>query len=116
MEMVVFRPHRHLLYESMDEKQEFNSIEEMKEFIINEHNSVSINTKFKITKEDIWLEDYGNDDRIGWRNTEIISFAPYNKISDTAGYLWWFDEKEEDIKYPDEPVGVIGFCSEDYDN
>lgn len=111
---VIYRPHMFLLSEAMEEKKEFNSIQEMKEYLVNEHNNNIVNLKFKITTDDIWLSDYGDDERIGWRDTKIITYAPYNKISNKEGYLWWFGKKEEDIKDKDLSIGVIGFCSCDY--
>ena len=32
--MIIFRPHRRMLYEAMAEAKEFNNVEEMKEYIV----------------------------------------------------------------------------------
>lgn len=71
--MIIYRPHRGNLADSMAEAKEFNNIEEMKEYIVKQwNNQFSIN--------DIVLDNKTtNDDRIGWNNVRDICIKRLGK-------------------------------------
>lgn len=65
--MIIYRPHRGSLKDSMDEAKEFTSELEMKKYIINQYSKGTINI------EDIVIDDGNiNDDRIGWKDSKHI--------------------------------------------
>lgn len=67
--MIKYRPHRGDLSEAMKEEKEFNSVEEMFKYIVEDWNkNLEI---FKIS--DLSLsEDKGKDERIDWKETRYI--------------------------------------------
>lgn len=87
--MIIYRPHRGNLSDAMKEAKEFNDIQEMKNFIINEwENNVSTN--------DIVIDNkIINDHRIGWQDTKAVCTR---KIG------------QEEYEYPQ----CIGFCATVY--
>jgi hypothetical protein len=64
--MIIYRPHRGTLKESLSEKKEFETVSDMKDYIVIQWNGF-------IEKEDIVI-DYKeiNDERIGWKDTKRI--------------------------------------------
>lgn len=112
--MICFRPDREGLDEAMENMKKFETIEKMLKFICDEHNSEV--DYFQITPEEIYIEDYGDDDRVGWKNCFIICFERPSKIKNIDGYKKYFNctEECEWIK-KDFPVGVIGMFTTDYD-
>lgn len=69
--MVIYRPHRHLLKESMQEAKEFNNIDEMLDHIINTFNDA-------FDKEDLRIDGKAfKDDRIGWRDCRYVCTVRY---------------------------------------
>ncbi len=79
--MIIFRPHRGSLAESMDEAKEFCNENEMKEYIITQL-ITSFGLKDKLTVEDIEIDKNSavKDIRIGWEdsmNVCVISGMPF---------------------------------------
>ena len=64
--MVIYRPHRGRLTDSMLEANEFNNEQEMKEYIVKQCNNY-----FSVNDIVISDESY-NDDRIGWKDTRYV--------------------------------------------
>lgn len=93
--MIIYRPHRGGFAEAMALAKEFESIEEMKEHIVQEHTDEDIGPAFGI--EDIALgKESVNDSRNGWRDTRYVCVKRYfNEI------------------YP--IPQCIGMCATDYD-
>ena len=111
--MVCYRPHRGSLADAMRESKEFKSIKAMIDYICNEHNSHI--DWFQITPEEIYIKDYGSDDRVGWRDCFICCFERPSKIKNIEGYKRYFGcTEEDDWMVEDYPVGVIGMFSTDY--
>lgn len=111
--MICYRPHRGSLASAMKELKEFESIKDMIDYICNEHNSHI--DWFQITPEEICIKEYGNDDRVGWKNCFICCFERPSKIKNIKGYKRYFGCTEEDNwMVEDYPVGVIGMFSTNY--
>lgn len=72
--MIIFRPHRRMLYEAMAEAKEFNNVEEMKEYIVKFWNEGRAGTKELFTIDDIVINEASaiNDDRIGWEDSMYV--------------------------------------------
>ena len=71
---VYYKPHRGLLVESMAELQTFDSIEDMLFWIVEDWNKLMSTLKNvkTISIEDVTIDDYGKDERIGWNNNYIV--------------------------------------------
>jgi hypothetical protein len=65
--MIIYRPHRGgSVFEALAEAKEFNSIEEMKEYIVSKWDGY-------FSEEDIVLgNDVINDSRIGWEDARHV--------------------------------------------
>lgn len=64
--MIIYRPHRGSLTDAMEEAKEFNSLQEMKEYIVGQWNGY-------ITVDDIVLDnDTICDDRINWDDVRYV--------------------------------------------
>jgi hypothetical protein len=71
--MIIFRPATHLLEDAMKEAREFNTEEEMKEYIVKQRDNA-----FSI--EDIVIEDrISFDSRIGWEDTRYVCTKRYGE-------------------------------------
>lgn len=67
--MIKYRPHRGGLSEAMKEEKEFNSVEEMFKYIVEDWNkNLEI---FKISDLNL-SEDKGKDERIDWKEIRYI--------------------------------------------
>ena len=67
--MIKYRPQRGGLSEAMAEAREFESYDDMFDFVCKDWNGW-------VKKEDIVLTDpFGDDDRIGWKNVRHICIA-----------------------------------------
>jgi hypothetical protein len=78
--MIIFRPHRGQLSDAMAETREFNTEQEMKEYIVD-------SWKGYISIEDITLdENVGDDDRIGWKNVHYVCTKRLGKENYIALY------------------------------
>lgn len=64
--MIIYRPHRELLYEALEGMKEFENIEEMKQYISKSYEGL-------VRVGDIFLDKRGiKDDRIGWNDTRYV--------------------------------------------
>lgn len=64
--MIIYRPHRELLYEALEEMKEFETIDEMKQYISKSYEG-------SVQVEDIFLDKLTvKDDRIGWNDTRYV--------------------------------------------
>lgn len=64
--MIIFRPHRELLYEALEGMKEFESIDEMKQYISKSYEGLA-------AVDDIFLDKRTvKDDRIGWNDTRYV--------------------------------------------
>lgn len=91
--MIIYRPHKGTLVDSMAEAKEFNTIREMKEYIVKEWDSL-----FSI--DDIVFENgIINDDRTGWKDTRYVCITRLGKDDYIKAYA-----------YPQ----CIGMCATDY--
>jgi hypothetical protein len=63
---MIYRPQRGSLFDAMKEVKEFNDVDEMKKFIVNDWSN-------NIAEEDIVIDEkVVNDDRIGWQDTRYV--------------------------------------------
>lgn len=78
---ILYRPHRGMLADAMAESRAFQSIPEAREFIANSQSSEF----FKIAPADIVCEHYGSgeDKRIGWQETYILTVKNWGVIGFT---------------------------------
>ena len=105
--MIIHRPHRGGLNESMKEARQFTSLGECINTLIREHNN---SYSFQVSESDIYLIPYGlnGDDRIGWKDTFMICCAPYDSVKDQCGYELYYGGKY------DHPMQLFGFISTDF--
>lgn len=88
---VKYRPHRGSLDKSMSEAKEFNSIDEMRDFLVSDWNGMGFGEIF--TKDDIVVcDDRGKDERIDWKECRYVLVSRMGAI-----------------RYC--PVQCIGYCS-----
>lgn len=112
--MVMYRPHRGGLAEAMLESKEFNTVEDMLDWICIEHNYKV--PWFQITPGEIHISDYGDDERVKWHNCFICCFEKPSKIKNYEGYCKYLGAKQNDSWIiNDQPCGVIGMFTTDYD-
>lgn len=97
--MILHRPHRGGLAEAMKEMREFESLGELIDTIVAEHN-YSIDW-FQITPDDLCIIKYGNgDDRIGWEDVFMICMKPYNSVNDKEGYFnYWHGKYDHELQF-----------------
>lgn len=118
--MIMFRPHRGSLQRAMQEAKEFDSIDEMLQYICKEHNYHF--PFFTIKPSDIYIEDTGySDERVKWHNMFYLIFERASKISNIEGFCKYFGIKMDDPSLlrdeyflEDKPMDVIGMFSTDY--
>lgn len=68
--MVRYRPQKSLLSDAMKEAKNFNSIDEMYEYIVREWNHLPFEV---MTINDLSIgEIIGNDDRVDWKNCRYV--------------------------------------------
>lgn len=91
--MIIYRPHRGRLNDAMAEAKEFNSEQEMKEYIVEQWGGY-------VSFDDIVIiGDSHNDDRIGWRDVRYICAKRFGKQDNIVKY-----------GFPQ----CIGMCATDY--
>ena len=96
--MIIYRPHRGGLRESMAEAREFESVEAMKEYIVQQHTDEELGKAFDI--DDIVIGTIqGYDYRIGWKDERMVCTKRY-----------YFENYMD--KYG--ATQCIGVCSTDY--
>lgn len=72
--MIIFRPHRGTLDESMAKAKEFDNVEEMKEYIVKLWHESWHGSEELFTVDDIVINEESavNDDRIGWEDSMYV--------------------------------------------
>ena len=72
--MIIYRPHRGSLAEALVEAKEFNTIKEMKEYIVEENSfGAGIVNNPLLSVKDIVIDDkMTNDTRIGWEDSRYV--------------------------------------------
>lgn len=103
--MVIYRPHRGGLAEAMAEAKEFNSFNEMKRYIFEEHKKYFIdlgysNPPFEIEDIEIDAQNPHNDERIGWHDTMYVCVKRYGN----KDYIKEYGTSQ-----------CIGMCATDYE-
>lgn len=103
--MIIYRPHRGRLSEAMQEAREFNTEDEMKQHIYEEHkryfskigfDSAPFEIEDIVIKEDTVI----NDSRTGWHDTMYVCVNRYGN-----------DDYMEKYGTPQ----CIGMCARDYE-
>lgn len=72
--MIIFRPHRRMLDEAMADAKEFDTVKEMKEYIVKFWNEGWGGSEELFTVDDIVINEESavNDDRIGWKDSMYV--------------------------------------------
>lgn len=72
--MIIYRPHRGGIGESMAEAQEFETELEMKKFIVEYWNNNRSGNQILFSLEDLVIANESiNDERIGWEDSRYVS-------------------------------------------
>lgn len=79
---VLFRPHRELLEEAMNEVKEIKTFQE----VIDETTERLSHYGFTAHKKDFHIEYYCEDERIGW-STYIVTLDNYGVLGFTNGII-----------------------------
>jgi hypothetical protein len=72
--MIKYRPHRELLCDAMAEEREFETVEEMFDYICDDHGFVFQPGDLSIS------ENRGKDSRIDWKETRYVCTKRYGKL------------------------------------
>lgn len=104
--MITYRPHKGSLSDSMKDKKKFNTLQDLLEYIVKDHNTEI--PYFQICIDDLSIKMYGygdgGDKRVGWKDLFVICYESYDRIADKIGYDRYFGGEQYD-----HPCGVIGF-------
>lgn len=74
MYMIIYRPNRETLKEAMAESKEFDNEDDMKKYIVEQHEGL-----FDV--DDIVFSEYSiNDTRIGWKDCRYVCVKRYGNI------------------------------------
>ena len=77
MEMILYRPHRGGLAESMAECRRFENIDQMKKHVVEEW---SFDGYEMMAEDDIIIgEVLGDDNRVGWKNVRYVLTKRFGK-------------------------------------
>ena len=101
-----YRPHRGGLNEAMNQHRFFDTQEEMLEELCDSLNDYCIHVEPCDFVCMLYSED--PDYRIGWNNTYIINFKPFNEVKNQESYLRLLGNKF------DHPCGCFAFYTQDY--
>ena len=74
--MIIYRPHRGALVDSMAEAKEFESEEEMKRYIVEESEGIWGKPAFSVDNISIMENSYV-DERIGWKDVRYVCVSRY---------------------------------------
>ena len=78
---ILFREHKGLLTDAMETLKEFDSMEELHQYLIKLTNNYrKPRQQFYIKLYNSFNKPLGEDDRIGWSNTFIIGLEEYGGI------------------------------------
>lgn len=113
--MYIYRPHRGGLMDALLLAKEFDTKEDMLNYICEDHNSYC--PWWQITPDELFILDQNSpDERVGWHNMFWIVYERPSKIKYIDGYKKYLGLTEEDIAFKDDtPCGVLGSFSNDYD-
>lgn len=103
--MIIYSPHRW-----SSEAKEFKSLQEMLQYICDEHNYAVPFFKLDVNDLDLILYSQDGDERIGWHDLFKVAIRPYRDVNDKIGYHKYFGGEEYDHSF-----GVMGFFSTDYE-
>lgn len=83
--MVIYRPHRELLIESMQEAKEFDTIDQMKQYIVDQanhdgRNILSIDDIIINPEDSGWSGGSNGDSRCGWENILYVCTKRYGSV------------------------------------
>lgn len=89
--MIIYRPHRGGLRESMAEAREFESVEAMKEYIVQQHMDEELGQALSVDDVVLGAEKF-HDERIGWWKGYLVCTKryyseDYMKLYGTAQYI-----------------------------
>ena len=74
--MIKYRPHRGGMSEAMEEAKEFDSIDDVKVYVYQQHKELHGKAPFGL--DDIVIgEAVGDDSRIGWKNVRQVCVKRY---------------------------------------
>lgn len=98
--MIIYRPHRGSLKDALKEAKEFDSIDEMKQYIYNDWKKLYLELNYKdapFEVEDILIDNESIEDkRCGWHDTRYVCIKR----------MW-----EENYNIPQ----CIGMCATNYE-
>lgn len=84
--MIIFRHHRGLLEDSMKTVREFQSFEELQDYIIEYMKPYG-----NLVREDIVARGVPCiDERTGWQDTDMVCIREYENVSDKKWYKFYF--------------------------
>lgn len=99
--MIIYRPHRGGLAEAMSEAKEFDNVDSMKQYIV-EQWTESLGGRKPFDVDDIVLDDETiDDDRIGWHDTRYVCIKRFGN----EDYMEKYGSPQ-----------CIGFCATDYES
>lgn len=96
--MIIYRPHRGGLRESMAEAREFESVEAMKKYIVEQNTIPEWGRPFSV-KDIVVRKSEGADERVGWKNVRRVCIKRYY----VQDYIELFGAPQ-----------CIGHCATDY--
>lgn len=105
--MIIFRHNREFLSEAMKTCKEFNTFEELQQYIVD-----YMKPYLNLVPSDIVAgNNTGNDKRIGWEDSNYLCIVGYSQVSDKEGFERYYGGRYESgacvgifaTKYPKEP-------------
>lgn len=85
---VIYRPHRGGLDEAMASAKEFDSFEDLQNYIVKDMEQF-----IKLNPCEVVAEGYPHeDDRIGWKDSDYLCIDSYMNVEDKDGYVKYFGE------------------------
>lgn len=89
--MIIFRHHKGLLSESMKTCKEFNTFEELQQYIVD-----YMKPHLNLVPSDIVAGNIKRcDERIRWEDSDYLCLAGYSQVSDKEGFEKYFGGKYE---------------------
>lgn len=73
--MIIYRPHRGSISDSLSEAKEFSTWKELREYVASAWNSMGFG---QVTSSDVTIKDDPIEDiRIGWKDTRMVIVKAY---------------------------------------
>ena len=85
--MIKFRPHREYLSEAMEEYREFDTVQEMCDYVKNKLEATWESNK--VYKVYVDSHDFGEDDRIGWKHYHHVKAVIFERDHVNEGLQCW---------------------------